>query len=245
MTAPRPGRRHLKHEKIELPDKPALMEEFERRHLMLELRKAGWGYHHIALAFEISEKEARKKIRLELRRAARILHKSAREVFQLEYERLEDLTLALWPQAQAGSIRAVETLIRLMERRAKMLGMDAPLRTEARLDMTLEAVTPEQLQQKAQELGLYLQPPNPQLLNYTLPGLEEDLPQEQSLDAFPASSSSAPGNPDPPAWGDASLDQPDNRAVQLPEAVPLPSDAALDSSGCSPLAPQPAPDPEA
>lgn len=43
----------------------------------------------------------------------------------LELLRLDELTAAVWPAAQQDNLRAVDTLLRIMGRRSKYLGLDA------------------------------------------------------------------------------------------------------------------------
>lgn len=52
----------------------------------------------------------------------------------VELERLDDLNQIYYAKARAGDYDACALVIRLMERRAKMLGLDAPPRGDAVLD---------------------------------------------------------------------------------------------------------------
>lgn len=45
----------------------------------------------------------------------------------LEAARLNELQRAVWPLAVAGDIAAVTACIRIIDRRAKLLGLDAPV----------------------------------------------------------------------------------------------------------------------
>jgi hypothetical protein len=60
----------------------------------------------------------------------RTLQQPADEVRQQELDRIDRLHLALWPNAMKGSERAIMTIVRLMERRARLLGLDAPTRIQ-------------------------------------------------------------------------------------------------------------------
>jgi hypothetical protein len=53
------------------------------------------------------------------------------ELRAIETNRLDGLTLALWPKAESGDIRAIEAIVKLMERRARLLGLDAPTKIQA------------------------------------------------------------------------------------------------------------------
>ncbi|RFU83593.1 hypothetical protein DY218_27175 [Streptomyces triticagri] len=50
----------------------------------------------------------------------------AEELVQVESLRLEHLQAALWPAALAGEIKAVEASLKIMDRRARLLGLDRP-----------------------------------------------------------------------------------------------------------------------
>jgi hypothetical protein len=45
------------------------------------------------------------------------------ELRALEMVRLDQLQLALWPQVEAGSVRAAETVLKIIDRRIKLLGL--------------------------------------------------------------------------------------------------------------------------
>lgn len=47
-----------------------------------------------------------------------------------DLERLDQLVLALWRQASQGSLGAVDRVLRVLERRAALLGLDAPQRVD-------------------------------------------------------------------------------------------------------------------
>ena len=49
------------------------------------------------------------------------------ELRSLELERLDALFLALWPAAKRGVLGAADRCLRVMERRARLLGLDAPV----------------------------------------------------------------------------------------------------------------------
>jgi hypothetical protein len=53
------------------------------------------------------------------------------ELRLVEMDRVDALTLVLWGKAEEGDIKAIETIIKLMERRAKITGLDAPTKIQA------------------------------------------------------------------------------------------------------------------
>ena len=48
------------------------------------------------------------------------------EVRTIELQRLDSLLFSIWPEAQKGTLKAVDMVVKIMERRAKLLGLDAP-----------------------------------------------------------------------------------------------------------------------
>jgi hypothetical protein len=58
----------------------------------------------------------------------RTLREPAEELRKLDQERLERMLLGLWPQATQGNQGAIDRVIKLLERRARLLGLDAPVR---------------------------------------------------------------------------------------------------------------------
>lgn len=57
----------------------------------------------------------------------RMLTGQSEELRQLELLRLDQLQLSVWARAASGSISAIETVLMIMRRRAKLLGLDAPI----------------------------------------------------------------------------------------------------------------------
>ena len=61
-----------------------------------------------------------------LRALNRTLQEPADKLRQIELERLDAMTSYLWPYVMAGDTNAIGKVVRLMERRAKLIGLDAP-----------------------------------------------------------------------------------------------------------------------
>ncbi len=99
------------------------------RHLQaLELRKAGATFQQIATQLGYADAAGAHKAVMSALRAT--LREPADELRTLEAERLDALQLALWKRALAGEERAVARVVNLMARRARLLGLDAPQRSE-------------------------------------------------------------------------------------------------------------------
>ena len=103
-----------------------------RRIKALDLRLSGASYRQIAAALSTDVGTAHKDVQRALRET---MQEAGDGVRKVEVARLDRLLLAVWPKAVAGDTAAVHTALRIMERRAVMLGLDAPLR----IDMAGEA----------------------------------------------------------------------------------------------------------
>jgi hypothetical protein len=102
----------------------------EKRRSALELRKSGLTYEEIGIGLACSTANAHKLVRVAIDGIPRDL---AREVLELELARLDAMQSAHWANATAEtkpSVKAAGIVLRIMERRAAMLGIDAPKRTE-------------------------------------------------------------------------------------------------------------------
>jgi acyl carrier protein phosphodiesterase len=69
------------------------------------------------------------------------------QIMAIEAARLDDLQRVMWEQAAMGDRRAVDTVLKIMERRAKLLGLDTPVATKA-VNVTL---TPDELSQMSDD----------------------------------------------------------------------------------------------
>ena len=115
----------------------------ERRARALELRKAGFGYAMIARQLGYAGPSgAYKAIATAL---GALTREPARELLELELARLDDLLLGLWVDARKGNVHKIDRVLKIMQRRADLLGLDAPTRfadvTDVRRDA--EAIAAE------------------------------------------------------------------------------------------------------
>lgn len=100
----------------------------ERARQAFELRKAGATYEDIGRVLGITRQSAHAMIRRKLRDLAKVTEESAVELFALEWARLDAMHKGLWTKATAGSVLAVDRVLRIMERRARMTGSDKPIK---------------------------------------------------------------------------------------------------------------------
>lgn len=96
----------------------------EKQAEALRLRKAGLTYEEIADRLGYANKSgAYKTVMSALRK---IVQEPADELRKLEIERLDVMLASLWPFILKGSPRHVEIGLKVMDRRAALLGLDAP-----------------------------------------------------------------------------------------------------------------------
>ena len=96
----------------------------ERQARALELRKAGLTYQQIADTLDYgSISAAEKAIKSGLKT---LIREPAEELRALELERLDKMLASHWKAVLNGHVRSTEVVLRIMERRAALLGLDAP-----------------------------------------------------------------------------------------------------------------------
>lgn len=104
------------------------------------LYKAGVSQRQIAQQLDRSPTRINNYIRYELERLGRERTELGNYVLDLELRRLDDITQALLPRAQKGELLAIDRLLRVMERRAKYLGLDKPAKLEHSGTLSLEHI---------------------------------------------------------------------------------------------------------
>ena len=97
-------------------------ETIAREKHVLELRRACLSFDAIAEQVGIGHRSDAHKVYK--RALARTLQEPAAEIRQLEADRLDRLQVAVWTKALRGDLSAVDRVLRVMERRARLLGLD-------------------------------------------------------------------------------------------------------------------------
>jgi len=104
--------------------------ELEAKELkVLDLRRAGFTFQRIAEEVGYATPSGAQRA-LE-RIMSRNIPMAPEEFRWQELDRLDRMQVALWPRAMKGDDRAIGTIVRLMERRAKLVGIDAPTKIQA------------------------------------------------------------------------------------------------------------------
>jgi len=99
----------------------------ERRAQALQLRRAGADYRAIAAAMGVTVHVAWNDVQRGLKA---IIQEPAEDVRQLELERVDRLFMVAYQKALAGDLKAIDTCLRIMDRRAKLLGLDVPQKVD-------------------------------------------------------------------------------------------------------------------
>lgn len=102
--------------------KPPLHETIEKERRVLELRLAQYRWQDIAT--NVGYASAGAAYNAYKRALVRTLQEPADEVRTQERERLDRMANALYQRAISGDIPAIHTMIKIMDRRAKYLGLD-------------------------------------------------------------------------------------------------------------------------
>ena len=102
--------------------------EIEARQLQaLDLRLAGASYRQIGNQLNVSHVQAMRDVATMI---AEYASEPADVVRKAEVARLDKLMLAHWPSAIKGDHKATQTVLQIMDRRARLLGLDAPQRID-------------------------------------------------------------------------------------------------------------------
>jgi DNA-binding CsgD family transcriptional regulator len=99
----------------------------------LRLRLDGLTHREIAAELGIAPSTAYKRVRHALEDVNARNAGEAENLRTLEMLRLDELQNALWEKAIDGDDKALGRVLAIMERRAKLLGLDAPTRREVQV----------------------------------------------------------------------------------------------------------------
>ena len=103
----------------------------ERKQRAVELRKLGFTYQKIADQLGVSVSAAHKMVMTALKELNEKTVEGAEELRRLELERLDEWLLRIAQEIKNGNVLgAIDRGVRIMDRRAKLLGLDAPQRAE-------------------------------------------------------------------------------------------------------------------
>lgn len=122
----------------------------QRRTQAIQLALAGLGWDAIADKLDYSSRQAaHKDVQRALAQRLAEQTEAADELRAVELMRLDRLQAAAWPKAVGGDLKAIETCLKIIVERRKLLGLDAPAKLEV---ITLDAVDAE-IRRLEAELG--------------------------------------------------------------------------------------------
>lgn len=134
--------------------KPETVEAKEKAAQALELRKEGYGFQEIAdkLGYN-SVQAAHAAVK---RSIMAIIREPAEELIKVELERIDKMWRIHYVNAYNGDPDALKSCLKLMERRAKLLGLDAAQKIEDVTGLTrtkpIEECSTEEAQRAYSEL---------------------------------------------------------------------------------------------
>lgn len=108
-------------------------ELIDKERQVLELRRAGATYDDCARATGYATAQG---AYLAYQRAIKrtLQEAGTEEARQTELDRLDRLQRAIWSKAMAGDLNACNSVLRIFDRRARYLGLDAPIKQEITLE---------------------------------------------------------------------------------------------------------------
>jgi len=94
-----------------------------------ELRKAGMAYADIGQQIGLTKQRAHQIVTKHIADLLKRTGEDVEAVMRLELDRLDRMALGVWRKASAGDEKAIGAMVRIMDRRSKYLGLDAPVKT--------------------------------------------------------------------------------------------------------------------
>lgn len=90
-----------------------------------KLKTEGYSWYEIAEELGISEGHVQTLISERIALAADLVDiGSKRHILGMELDRLDRLQRAVWPTAMTGDVRSVEAVLKVIDKRTKLLGLD-------------------------------------------------------------------------------------------------------------------------
>lgn len=118
------------------PDKGTLL---DRERKAVALKASGATYRQIADALDVDVATAHRTV---IRALSAERHDAVDDMRRVEADRLDRLQRAVWLDATNGSPAAIDRVLKIMERRARLFGLDAPQRVAvtSELDESIESL---------------------------------------------------------------------------------------------------------
>jgi len=122
----------------------------KRRTQAMKLRISGLTHREIAAKLKVTEQRVATILKEEIERLNQIRMETAEHMRRLEYDRLDKMLNSVWPKVLKGDCQAISTGISIMNRRARLQGIDladtdAPAGGNVVINVTERVVTRETL----------------------------------------------------------------------------------------------------
>lgn len=102
----------------------------KQREMVLDLRRSGLSYSRIGEKLGITKQAAHRYVEKAMEETRAQIAASADVLRAEEVARLDAMLQGLWAKAKRGDAAAVDRVLRIGERRQKLLGLEAPVRIE-------------------------------------------------------------------------------------------------------------------
>lgn len=113
----------------------------ERRAKAIQARLSGLDWQTIADRLGYSSPAAAcKDVSRALEQSRKAAQKAGEDLRALELARLDRMQAALWPKVVKGDTRAADTVLRVMQRRARLSGLDSEQGGGSEVDRWLEGL---------------------------------------------------------------------------------------------------------
>jgi hypothetical protein len=109
---------------------PTRANAIKNRETALDWRRAGPSFERIGEKMGISKVRAHQLVTEAMEHTRQVIASGADELRAEEVARLDGMLEKLWPKARRGEVAAVDRVLKIGERRAKLLGIEAPVRIE-------------------------------------------------------------------------------------------------------------------
>ena len=109
-------------------EKAPTPERIDKEREIVELRTEGYVWREIADQVGMSTAGVYKAYN---RAMTRVITPAVNEHRELELDRLDILQRTYWQPAVNGNLRAADFVLRVIDKRAKLLGLDAPIKVQA------------------------------------------------------------------------------------------------------------------
>jgi len=119
---------------------PRVVETRAKRLEALELRKRGMTYRQIADTMGCHVGTAHQWVSMAFDELVVQVNETAETVRQMELDRLDTLQEAVWTECLIGDKAAITTMLRVMERRSKLLGLDTPQQVDQTVRILMDSI---------------------------------------------------------------------------------------------------------